>query len=593
MSKKLSAFAMFTSKTKLRKSRRGKLKGALKKLEIPEIANNRNIKKVGQHTATPYQLTKMTRSPKVYIPNSAPESPFLGESSSCTSQTFEALDSVESTVTNKKKEVNGQATKKSPKKKKKRATVKESAENNVQPVEFVEVTPTTHYMFDSRLEGAKCFEWLLHPTKPDKFFNDLWEKRPLLVKRNNPNYYKGLFSMDHLDHILRHKIVWFGKNIDITTYENGKRETHNPPGRAYAPVVWDFYQNGCSVRLLNPQTFSTGIWKLNSTLQEFFENFVGANIYLTPPGSQGFAPHYDDIEAFVLQLEGAKRWRLYAPRNQSETLPRFSSVNFKEEDIGQPMLDVLLQAGDLLYFPRGTIHQAVSPPDTHSLHITVSTCQKNSWGDFLELLIPRALEIAVEEDVEFRQSVPRNFLGHLGVANSDLETDNRGKFMSKIQKLMTKLIQYAPVDAAADQMAKKNIHDFLPPVITKFEEQHSIHGRGERCHNGSILDAFEMEPDSKIKLIRGNLLRLVMEENAVRVYYYMENSREYHKESEQFIEINPLVAPAVEYLGHSYPNFITVESLPLDDLESKMEIANILFERGLILVENIEPNISD
>jgi len=36
--------------------------------------------------------------------------------------------------------------------------------------------------------------------------------------------------------------------------------------------------------------------------------------YLTPPGSQGFAPHYDDIEAFVLQLEGKKRWKLYGER---------------------------------------------------------------------------------------------------------------------------------------------------------------------------------------------------------------------------------------------------------------------------------------
>ena len=38
------------------------------------------------------------------------------------------------------------------------------------------------------------------------------------------------------------------------------------------------------------------------------------NSYLTPPGSQGFAPHYDDIEAFVIQLEGKKHWRLYNPR---------------------------------------------------------------------------------------------------------------------------------------------------------------------------------------------------------------------------------------------------------------------------------------
>jgi len=36
--------------------------------------------------------------------------------------------------------------------------------------------------------------------------------------------------------------VNFTDNIDVVTYVNGKRETHNPTGRAYAPVVWDFYQ---------------------------------------------------------------------------------------------------------------------------------------------------------------------------------------------------------------------------------------------------------------------------------------------------------------------------------------------------------------
>jgi ribosomal protein L16 Arg81 hydroxylase len=39
---------------------------------------------------------------------------------------------------------------------------------------------------------------------------------------------------------------------------------------------------------------------------------VGSNAYLTPGESenQGFAPHYDDIEAFILQLEGYKHWRV-------------------------------------------------------------------------------------------------------------------------------------------------------------------------------------------------------------------------------------------------------------------------------------------
>ncbi len=59
----------------------------------------------------------------------------------------------------------------------------------------------------------------------------------------------------------------FGRNLDVTSYENGVRETHNPEGRAYAPVVWDYYNNGCSLRLLNPQTFWEPVWQLCATLQ--------------------------------------------------------------------------------------------------------------------------------------------------------------------------------------------------------------------------------------------------------------------------------------------------------------------------------------
>lgn len=109
----------------------------------------------------------------------------------------------------------------------------------------------------------------------------------------------------------------------------------------------------------------------NAKLQEYFHCMVGANIYLTPPNSQGFAPHYDDIEAFVLQIEGKKEWLLYPPRNGSEHLPRESSPNFQENELGEPALQQILQPGDMLYFPRGWIHQARTVEDQHSLHITL------------------------------------------------------------------------------------------------------------------------------------------------------------------------------------------------------------------------------
>ena len=38
-----------------------------------------------------------------------------------------------------------------------------------------------------------------------------------------------------------------------------------------------------------------------------------AKVYITPPGCQGFAPHFDNVEVFMLQLEGSKRWQLHKP----------------------------------------------------------------------------------------------------------------------------------------------------------------------------------------------------------------------------------------------------------------------------------------
>ncbi|MEQ2205556.1 Ribosomal oxygenase 1, partial [Xenoophorus captivus] len=166
---------------------------------------------------------------------------------------------------------------------------------------------------NSRERASKLFQWLIKPVPAKSFFRETWEKKPVFVQRKNPDYYKGLFSTAEFDRILREENVQYGLNLDITSYVNGKRETHNPPGRALPFTVWDFYESGCSVRLLNPQAFSSTVWNVLSILQEQFGSMAGANVYLTPPGTQGFAPHYDDIEAFVVQLEGKKHWRVYSP----------------------------------------------------------------------------------------------------------------------------------------------------------------------------------------------------------------------------------------------------------------------------------------
>lgn len=52
-------------------------------------------------------------------------------------------------------------------------------------------------------------------------------------------------------------------------------------------------------------------------------NSLSENVrYLTPRGSAGFAPHWDEIDAFLLQLEGKKYWKVYAPDSLDNELPR-------------------------------------------------------------------------------------------------------------------------------------------------------------------------------------------------------------------------------------------------------------------------------
>lgn len=74
-------------------------------------------------------------------------------------------------------------------------------------------------------------------------------------------------------------------------------------------------------------------------------------------------------------------------RSEDETLPRTSSRNFYQDEIGEPILDVILKPGDFLYMPRGYIHQADTLfTETYSLHLTFSTYQQNSMYDFLQMV---------------------------------------------------------------------------------------------------------------------------------------------------------------------------------------------------------------
>lgn len=433
---------------------------------------------------------------------------------------------------------------------------------------------------DSLQLGRDYFDYILKPVNADEFMSEYWEKNPLCVNRSQSDFYKQLISVGEIDEMLRTNMVEYTKNIDVTSYVDGVRETHNPEGRATPPSVWDAYGNGCSIRLLNPQTFLPNIRKLNAALQEYFHCMAGANVYLTPPNSQGFAPHFDDIEAFVLQVEGKKTWRLYAPRTESEMLARESSGNFSPDEIGEPILEKTLEAGDLLYFPRGTIHEARTVAGSHSLHITLSVYQKTSFGDLMEILLPQALSTAIQSDIEFRRGLPLNIWREFGLIRS--KTESRDKIAAKLKNLFGRIFQHADLDSAVDQMALKYQHDALPPELTTSEKAKTVYGTQTRIGDDGELEEINFEEDTEVRLLRANIIRLVPHEESLRIYFYSDNSKEYHEYEQNYIEAYEDMKPAIECLIKSYPKYVRLDQLPLS-LNENTTLVYELWGRGVLM----------
>ena len=166
------------------------------------------------------------------------------------------------------------------------------------------------------------------------------------------------------------------------------------------------------------------LWALLSNLENFCSRRPGCNAYWTPANSQGFAPHWDDIDAFVLQIEGRKRWRLYPTRDVSEKFPRFSSAEFSKEERKRleesKYVEIILEPGDLMYMPRGTIHEAFciandddeegKGDDEASLHLTISVNQRNTFADILEHVFSDAWPMTREYERRVTTMSTKGFL---------------------------------------------------------------------------------------------------------------------------------------------------------------------------------------
>ncbi|CAK8989267.1 Ribosomal oxygenase 1 (Bifunctional lysine-specific demethylase and histidyl-hydroxylase NO66) (Histone lysine demethylase NO66) [Durusdinium trenchii] len=263
---------------------------------------------------------------------------------------------------------------------------------------------------------AEAFAWLLAPLTEQQFFERHWEKCPLHLRGADAGRFRGLLSQRVIESRLASKPgLIYGKDINLARCgANGEQIMCNGTGRAGAEAVQKKVREGCSVQVVHPQRFGSEVACLLSKLESHFGCLWGANSFRTPPGGKGFKAHHDEVEVFMLQLEGAKRWRLH--RCPEGPLPRSYCWDYEGKDLGEPLMELVLQPGDLLYLPRGTIHQGEAVEGHPSHHLTISTYQRHSWADFLEKALPEALARASQQpgDSLFREGLPLRCWSYLG-----------------------------------------------------------------------------------------------------------------------------------------------------------------------------------
>jgi hypothetical protein len=250
-------------------------------------------------------------------------------------------------------------------------------------------------------------EHILSPTSSEAFFHETWETKSFHVERDDESHYAGLLSLRDVDQIIAFSRPKFAdlsafhdQSPSGSTYVRGvlaDQPSQSPATNPGLAELRQVYDQGKSLVIMGMQQRWPAVAELCRNLEVVFHCPVHANMYLTPAGSQAFAAHFDPHEVFILQLEGAKHWRLY---DRTELLPLASDKS------GAPALpmgavrEVCLKPGDLLYIPRGHVHDAFTA-DTFSLHLTVGI-NVYRWADLLH----HAVTCASRNDSQLRESIP-------------------------------------------------------------------------------------------------------------------------------------------------------------------------------------------
>lgn len=248
---------------------------------------------------------------------------------------------------------------------------------------------------------------------------------------------------------------------------------------SYGNDLFAAYLDGCSVVMNHVDRLSAETALLCEDMQRTFP-YAYANAYLTPPLSQAVSAHADDRDVFVLQVYGSKAWSVY------EDVP--IAYPYGQEQVGKnglvvptsvlegpKIVDTTLQPGDVLYIPRGFVHEARTSEKEPSYHITIALATFD-WAMTGQLTT--LMRQILDAQPKFRQALPLRF---------GMKQDYDSILPEHTQQLDQQIQQ--AFEVARQQITSETIHHFL-------QQKYEWHRNKSRPDRIARISAALAETDS-------------------------------------------------------------------------------------------------
>ncbi len=180
------------------------------------------------------------------------------------------------------------------------------------------------------------------------FLKDYWQKKPLVIKG-------GIAQFD--DPLDEHDLAGLAEleEVDsrIISQQNGEWHVEQGPFEDFEPLLkgdWTLLAQGVNqyipeaAYLLDAFSFIPH-WRMDDLMVSY------------SVANAGVGPHIDQYDVFIIQGRGSRRWQVGNKKEYATVMPH---PKLKQIAMFEPIIDEVLEPGDIIYIPPGFPHNGVA-----------------------------------------------------------------------------------------------------------------------------------------------------------------------------------------------------------------------------------------